>query len=98
MPTDVYKELEDVFPQIVKLMPERFDSHDFILELAHKYQKLYIQALYEQRDKKKPFETVHKAIGKRLKKRVDLVKHVRDRSSKNIFGLDNEVAFWHKVK
>src|SRR5215213_2560164 len=98
MATDAYKELEDVFPKIVKSMPERFDSHDFILELAHKYQKLYIQALYEQRDKKKPFETVHKAIGKRLKKRVDLVKHVRDCSSKNIFGFDNEVAFWHKVK
>ncbi len=88
MTTDAYKALEDVFPTIVKLMPERFDSHEFILELAHKYQKLYIQALYEQKDKKKPFETVHKAIGKRLKKRVDLVKHVHDRSSRNIFGLD----------
>ncbi|MBE0682981.1 MAG: hypothetical protein IH589_13800 [Anaerolineales bacterium] len=98
MNTDVYKALEDVFPKIVKLMPEKFDSHEFILELAHKYQKLYIQALFEQKDKKKPFETVHKAIGKRLKKRVDLVKHVRDRSSKNIFGFANEVAFWHKVK
>ncbi len=98
MTTDAYKALEDVFPKIVRLMQERFDSHDFILELAHKYQKLYIQALYEQKDKKKPFETVHKAIGKRLKKRVDLVQHVRDRSSRNIFGLDNEVAFWHKVK
>ncbi len=98
MTTDAYKALEDVFPKIVRLMQERFDSHDFILELAHKYQKQYIQALYEQKDKKKPFETVHKAIGKRLKKRVDLVQHVRDRSSRNIFGLDNEVAFWHKVK
>ena len=98
MTTDAYRALEDVFPKIVRLMPERFDSHDFILELAHKYQKLHIQALYEQKDKKKPFETVHKAIGKRLKKRVDLVQHVRDRSSRNIFGLDSEVAFWHKVK
>ena len=98
MTTDAYEALEEKYDEIVNLMPEKFDSHDFILELAHKYQKLYIQALYEQRNKKKPFETVHKAIGKRLKKRVDLVKHLRARSSRNIFGFDNDVAFWQKVK
>ena len=98
MTTGAYEALEEVYPKIVRMMDDKFDSHEFILVLAHKYQKLYIQALYEQRDKKKPFETVHKAIGKRLKKRIDLVKHVRDRSSKNIFGFDNKVAFWHKVK
>jgi hypothetical protein len=97
MATDAYEALEEIYPKIVKLMPDTFDSHKFIQELARRYQKLYILALYEHRDKKQPFQTVHKAIAKRLKKRDDLVKHVRDRSSKNIFGVDNQVALWRKV-
>ena len=61
-------------------------------------EKLYIQALYEHRNQNRPFHRVHMAIAKRLKRRVDLVKHVRDRSSKNIFGLKNNNAVWRKVK
>ena len=61
-------------------------------------EKLYIQALYEHRNQNRPFHRVHMAIGKRLKKRVDLVKQLPDRSSKNIFGLKNNNAVWRKVK
>jgi len=87
MATDAYEELEKVYPTIVKLMKkDKFDSHNFILVLTQKYQKLYIDALYEHRNQKRTFHRVHMAIGKRLKKRVDLVEHIRDRSSKNIFG------------
>jgi hypothetical protein len=98
MTADAYKELEKVFPEIVRLMDDKFDSHDFILVLAQKHQKLYIDALYEHRNQKRPFHRVHMAIGKRLKKRVDLVEHIRNHSSKNIFGEKSTVAFWRKVK
>lgn len=98
MATHAYKALEEIYPKIVRLMPETFDSHDFILELAHKYQKLYIQALYEHRDQIRPFHRVHMAIAKRLKKHSDLVKQDGYTSSPNIFGRDNNVAVWQKVK
>jgi hypothetical protein len=99
MPTDAFEQLEKIFPRIVNLIQKNeFDSHDFILKLAQKYQKLYVQLLYVYKDNNQPFQSVHKEIAKRLKKRDDLVKHVRDRASKNIFGLENKVAVWHKVK
>jgi hypothetical protein len=86
MATNILDDLEKVYPTIVKLMPDKFDSHQFI------------QALYEHRDKKQPFNTVHKAIAKRLKRYKDLVKHVGYKSSPNIFGLENQVARWQKLK
>jgi hypothetical protein len=99
MTTDEFEKLEAVFPQIVKLMSEDiFDSHEFILVLSQKYQRLYIEALYAFRDKNRPFHAVHMAIGKRLKKRVDLVTHIRFRQSNNIFGEKSRVAVWQKVK
>jgi hypothetical protein len=98
MATEAYKEIENIFPRIIKLMPETFDSHDFILTLAQKYQKLYIQVLYEFRDSKRPFHRVHMGIAKRLKKRSDLVAHIDNHFSEDIFGGNNEVAVWRKVK
>jgi hypothetical protein len=100
MATDAYQALEEIYPRIVKLMPDDddFDSHDFILGLAQKYQRLYIEALYAYRDKNRPFHRVHMAIAKRLKKRVDLVTHIRNRRSENIFGQKSLVGVWRKVK
>jgi hypothetical protein len=98
MATNAYEAIEEIYPRIVKLMDDEFDSHEFILMLAQKYQKLYVQALYEHRDQNRPFHIVHMAIAKRLKKRGDLVQHVDNRSSKDIFGQENQVAVWHKVK
>jgi hypothetical protein len=80
-------------------MPEDiFDSHEFILVLAQEYQKLYIEALYVYRDKRRPFHAVHMAIGKRLKRHVNLVTHIKNRASADIFGQKNQVAVWQKVK
>jgi hypothetical protein len=98
MATDAYEALEEIYPKIVKLMEDEFDSYKFILMLAHKYQKLYIQALYEHRDQNRPFHQVHMAIAKRLKKRRDLVRHRRFRRSPNIFDHKTRVAVWQKVK
>jgi hypothetical protein len=99
MTKDAFESLEDLFPRIVKMIPkDKFDSHDFILKLAQKDQKLYVQLLYVYKDNNQPFQSVHKEIAKRLKKRLELVEHIGDRSSKNIFGLENKVAVWRKVK
>ena len=98
MSKDVFEDLEEIYPKIVKLMPDEFNSHIFILALAQKYQKIYVQALYTYKDNNQPFQSVHKEIAKRLKKRVDLVKYIRTEPSDNIFGLKSKAAVWHKVK
>jgi hypothetical protein len=99
MAADAFERLETIFPRIVNSIPaDEFDSHDFILKLAQKHQRLYVQLLYVYKDNNQPFQSVHKEIARRLKKQVDLVKHVRDHSSRNIFGLVNKVAVWRKVK
>ncbi|MBK9602107.1 MAG: hypothetical protein IPO36_09730 [Anaerolineales bacterium] len=95
---DALKDLEDVFPKIVKLMPDEFNSHDFILALARKYQKLYVQALFANKEENLPFNRTHMAIGKRLKRHKDLVKQIDYKPSPNIFGQENKVAVWQKVK
>ena len=98
MSKDALKDLEEIYPKIVKLMPERFDSHDFILVLARKYQKLYVQPLFTSKDENLPFNRTHRAIGKRLKRHKDLVEQIGYINSANIFGLTSKVAVWRKVK
>jgi hypothetical protein len=93
-----FEELEEKFSEIVDMMPDEFDSHDFILKLAQGYQQIYVQALSEYANNNQPFQSVHGEIAKRLKKRHDLVKHIDDKPSKNIFGLINDAAVWRKVK
>jgi len=38
--------LYEAYPAIIEQMPETFDSHAFILRLAHEQQVLYVEALY----------------------------------------------------
>jgi hypothetical protein len=97
MSSSAFEELEEKYLEIVKLMPERFDSHAFILALAQRYQQLYVRALNAYADNNQPFLTVHGEIAKRLKKRTDLVNHIANRISKNIFGYDSDAAVWEKV-
>ena len=92
------EELEKKFPEIVGLMPAKFDSHQFILKLAQRYQKAYVRALNEYADNNQPFQTVHALLAKKQKQHEDLVKHIDYRASKNIFRYDTEAAVWEKVK
>jgi len=98
MTTSALEELEEKYSEIVEMMPDIFDSHKFILALAENHQRLYVQALSEYAEHDQPFMSVHSQIGKRLKKRIDLVKHIDNVPSKNIFGYDSEAAVWKKVK
>ncbi|MCE9645266.1 MAG: hypothetical protein K8S20_04640 [Chloroflexi bacterium] len=93
-----FDELEGKYPEIVDQLPDRFDSHDFILVLAQRYQQLYVSALSEYSDNHQPFQTVHSEIARRLNNHAELVKHIGDRPSRNIFGQVNDAAVWQKVK
>jgi hypothetical protein len=97
MSSNAFKELEEKYPEIVKKMPDEFNSHFFILALVQKYQRLYVQALNEYVKNDQPFQSVHTEIAKRLKKRKDLVKYLYTRSSKNIFGHESGAAVWKKI-
>ena len=80
-------------------MPETFTSHQFILALAQKYQKLYIEALCSYRDEPAPFRTVHGILAKRLydyPKLIELVRH--DAPSMDIFRRSNQCAEWRRLK
>lgn len=95
--------LESKFSEIVNQMPDPFDSHEFLLALAQKYQTEYVSALYAYKDYSNkgnltPFQGVHKAIIQKLAIHKDLVALIRDdKPSKDIFGKSNQCAEWNKV-
>lgn len=91
------------YPEVIAQMPDIFDSHKFILELARQNQVAYIEALYAYRDSvhvgtHAPFQFVHSALATKLNDFPELVELVRtDKPSTNIFGISNECAEWRKV-
>lgn len=103
MATYDFSVLESKFSEIVDLMPDIFDSHEFILALAQKNQAEYINALYAYKDyinreNLAPFQAVHSVIIQKLAKHSDLVKFIRnDKPSKDIFGKSQTCGEWEKV-
>jgi hypothetical protein len=92
----IYDQLEEYYPEIIVLMPDRFDSHQFILKLAQRYQPLYVQAL--ARHKEEPFRKVHAELSDRLHKfEGRLVHHLGVTHSENIFREVSEAAEWTRV-
>jgi hypothetical protein len=47
---NVLNELKPFYSEILNMMPDEFDSHQFILMLAHKHQSEYVGALYACQD------------------------------------------------
>lgn len=93
-----FESLESVYEQIIDLMPDTFDSHEFILKLAQEHQRLYVQALIAYAESERSFQIVHGQIAMRLLDRPDLVTKIGERISKDIFLQDNSAALWRKVK
>lgn len=81
-------------------MPDPFDSHQFLLEIAQQNQAEYITALhaYLETGNIAPFQAVHKAIIQKLSSHIELVTKIReDKPSNDIFGHSNQCAEWKKV-
>jgi hypothetical protein len=99
MPESSLDALEALYPQVVASMErDDFDSHEFILQLAHDYQRLYVKALAAYADTDRPFQIVHGEIAKRLLKHGHLVVKTGETISKDIFGQENTAAAWRRVK
>ena len=92
-----FASLEAVYEQVIDLMPNKFDSHEFILKLAQEHQQLYVQALAEHADNERPFQAVHSQIAMRLLKFPDLVTRVGEHISNDIFLQENSATLWQKV-
>jgi len=96
---DPFEELEQYYPEIIAQMPQRFNSHEFILRLAHLHQGAYIRALALHADSQHPFMTVHSVLAKRLYSKFShLVNYVGEEKSRDIFGHSAEAALWTKAK
>lgn len=104
MATYNFSVLESKFEEIVRIMPDPFDSHQFLLELARQNQVEYVSALYAYRDyvnreSPSPFQGVHKAIIQKLAKYTNLIRLIRDdKPSVDIFGKTQTCAEWEKIK
>jgi len=88
--------LEAAFPEIVAQMGEFFDTHDFVLKLAHAQQRLYVSALAAV-DGDHPFQIVHREISRRLLTHPELVSRIGERPSRDIFGQKSSATVWCQV-
>jgi hypothetical protein len=104
MSDSILSALYDRYPEIIAVMPDSFTSHEFILKLAQKYQKEYVEALYAVREPAEgraaaPFQNVHRALAEKLNTFSELVDQTNPAvPSKDIFGHNNACAEWHKMK
>ena len=97
MSASALESLETVYEKVIALMPNKFDSHEFILKLAQEHQRLYVQALVEYAESERPFQIVHGQIAMRLIKYPDLVAKVGEHISKDIFLQENTATMWQKT-
>jgi hypothetical protein len=98
MSTSEFESLESVYEQVIDRMPNRFDSHEFILKLAQEHQRLYVRALVEYAESDRPFQIVHGQIAMRLLKFPNLVTRVGEHISRDIFLQENSATQWQKVE
>jgi hypothetical protein len=97
MSASEFESLEACYEQVIALMPNKFDSHEFILKLAQEHQRLYVQALVEYAESERPFQIVHGQIAMRLIKYPNLVTRVGEHISKDIFLRENTATLWQKT-
>ena len=88
--------LEAAFPEVVAMMGEYFDSHDFVLKLAHAHQRPYVAALARSKSDH-PFQIVHREISRRLLNHPELATRIGERTSRDIFGQKSSATVWCKI-
>jgi hypothetical protein len=89
---------DEVFESIIDVMPENFDSHDFIFEMMRHYPREYTNALYQYRRSKDPINTLHSMIGRKLLSFETKIKKSKKKTSKNPRGLPSTNQYWRKIE
>ena len=97
MTAEHFDALEAVYEEVINSMPDTFDAHEFILKLAQRHQRLYVQALVEYAESDEPFKIVHGQIAIRLNNFPSRVTNIGKQNSKDIFLQVNSASLWRKV-
>lgn len=84
------------YPDVIAEMPSQFKSHEFILRLAQKNQRDYVEALFAYRTNDEPFRSVHRQLSAKLNNYPHLVEKLRPTGSWDIFGHANTCMSWRK--
>ncbi len=88
---------DELFESIIDVMPEEFDSHDFIFEMMRHYPRQYTNALYECRRSKDPIHTLHAMIGRKLLSFQGRIRKINRKTSRNPRGLPSSNQYWRKI-
>jgi len=96
-----FSALYDAYPDIIAQMPDVFTSHEYILQMAQRHQRLYVEALYSYRDSLRrgeptPFMVVHRLLSQHLRDRPDLVTYLGEVRSEDIFRQPSKCPQWRK--
>jgi hypothetical protein len=91
-------QIEQKYPSIITTMPDRFNSHEFILALANAHQGLYVKVLAQYADgpKPEPFKIAHGKLASRLNNFDTLLTKHQEESSTNILGGTSQAMVWTK--
>jgi hypothetical protein len=81
---------------IQSLGGESFDSHQLILEMVHRNQRQYVDALAATGGER-PFQTLHSALGTRIKTVCNRLGYQgQDWRSSDIFGQASKCIQWSR--
>ena len=94
-----FSQLFGEYPNVIAAMPTDFTAHAFILELARRHQRLYIEALYTYRNGSAPFQAVHQQLAMMLNECPNLVRRNGDEpNSQDIWTNQQGCSRWQKVR
>lgn len=84
--------------KIIKELPAKFSTQDFIERLSYRFESDYIDLLYEYKERN-PYKTVHSQISRYLSNNADKLFIVKDSlvNSRNVFGIVEETQSWLKL-
>jgi hypothetical protein len=91
-----FRPLQQQFPEVIGAMPSLFNAHDFILELARRNQRLYVEALYTY-CLGNPFQTVHQQIAMLLNESPLVRRDGNDSNGRDIFNQPQGCSRWRRV-
>jgi len=89
-------DIKQHYEEVIDAMPNEFNSHKFILELARRHQKAYIRLLAHYTDSPSPFMVAHGQLAKLIGQFDDKVTPLDYEDSADIFGNSNKAMLWRK--
>jgi hypothetical protein len=91
-----FRPLTEQYSAVIASMPPVFNAHEFILELARRNQRLYVEALYTYR-LGNPFQTVHQQLAMILNEFPEVRREGDDLYSEDIWTQSQGCSRWRRV-